>query len=103
MLLVALPLQVALTLGLGLILCCLHTLFRDTAQLVGLALMGWFYLTPIVYPLSLVPERYQAWLRWNPLTTLVGLYRKAFLNRLALLPYSVGSPYAIQRMKAPTM
>lgn len=80
LLLVALPLQVALTLGLGLILCCLHTLFRDTAQLVGLAMMGWFYLTPIVYPLSLVPERYQAWLRWNPLTTLVGLYRTAFLG-----------------------
>jgi lipopolysaccharide transport system permease protein len=76
----ALPLQVALTLGLGLIVCCFHTLFRDTAQLLGLVTMGWFYLTPIVYPLSLVPERYQIWLEWNPLTALVGIYRQAFLG-----------------------
>lgn len=78
--LLALPLQVAITLGLGLIVCCAHTLFRDVAQVVGLVMMGWFYLTPIVYPLSLVPERFQGWLRWNPLTALVGLYRQAFLG-----------------------
>lgn len=77
---VALPLQLALTLGLGLLVCCCHTLFRDIAQLVGLLMMGWFYLTPIVYPMSLVPEQYQDWLRWNPLTAIVGLYRAAFLG-----------------------
>jgi homopolymeric O-antigen transport system permease protein len=80
LLLVALPLQVTITLGLGFIVCCVHTIFRDVAQLVGLVMMGWFYLTPIVYPLSLVPEKYQGWLRWNPLTALVGLYRQAFLG-----------------------
>ncbi|MEE8522539.1 MAG: ABC transporter permease [Thermoanaerobaculia bacterium] len=80
LLLVALPLQVAITLGLGLIVCCVHTIFRDVAQVVGLVMMGWFYLTPIVYPLSLVPEDFQGWLRWNPLTALVGLYRQAFLG-----------------------
>ncbi len=89
LLLLALPLQIALTLGLGLLVCCFHTLFRDTAQLVGLVMMGWFYLTPIVYPLSLVPEKYQDWLAWNPLTALVGLYRQAFLGgELALYPGS---------------
>ncbi len=76
---IALPLQIALTLGLGLLLCCVHTLFRDTAQLLSMAVMGWFYLTPIVYPRSLVPPRYQAWIQWNPLTTLVDLYRQALL------------------------
>lgn len=77
---VALPLQVALTVGLGLLLCCIHTLFRDTAQLLSMGLMGWFYLTPIVYPRSLVPPRYQAWIQWNPLTTLVDIYRQALLT-----------------------
>ncbi len=80
LLLLALPLQVALTLGIGLVVCCFNTIFRDTAQLVGLVMMGWFYLTPIVYPLALAPERYRAWLEWNPLTALVGLYRQAFLG-----------------------
>ncbi len=76
---VALPLQIALTLGLGMLLCCIHTLFRDTAQLLSMAMMGWFYLTPVVYPRSLVPPRFQDWIQWNPLTTLVGLYRRALL------------------------
>ena len=76
---VAVPLQIALTLGLGLLLCCIHTLFRDTAQLLALGMMGWFYLTPIVYPRSLIPAEYQGWIQWNPLTTLVDLYRRALL------------------------
>ncbi len=76
---IALPLQVALTLGLGLLLCCIHTLFRDTVQLLSMVMMGWFYLTPIVYPRSLVPPRFQGWLQWNPLTPLVDLYRQALL------------------------
>lgn len=80
LLLVALPLQIALTLGLGLLTCCLHTLFRDMGQIVPLLMMGWFYLTPVVYPITLVPEKYRNWIEWNPLATLVELYRQAFLS-----------------------
>lgn len=79
-LLIALPLQVMLTLGLGLLLAPAHVLFRDTGQIVGLLLQGWFFLTPIVYPPSLVPERLQTLLFLNPLTTLVALYRQALLG-----------------------
>ena len=87
MLLVALPLQVLLTLGLGLLLAAVQVFFRDTAQLLSMLFAGWFYLTPIVYPLALVPERFQVWLRLNPLTPLVGLYRQALLGgNLALVP-----------------
>ena len=43
-------------------------------------LQGWFYLTPIVYPLSLVPERFGKYLALNPLTPLVTLYREALLG-----------------------
>jgi lipopolysaccharide transport system permease protein len=79
-LLVALPLQLALTLGLGLLLAAVQVFFRDTAQVLGMVLTGWFYFTPIVYPLALVPERLQPWLALNPLTGLVTLYRAAFLG-----------------------
>lgn len=80
LLLLAVPLQIALTVGLGLLLGTLHVFFRDVAQLIGMIFMGWFYLTPIVYPASLVPERFQAWIELNPLTALVGLYRQALLE-----------------------
>jgi len=80
LLLLALPLQIGLTLGLGLLMAALHVFFRDTAQILGMFFNVWFYLTPIVYTLSYVPSRYRTWLQLNPLTALVGLYRQAFLG-----------------------
>jgi homopolymeric O-antigen transport system permease protein len=79
-LLVAIPLQLLLTCGLGLLLAAVQVLFRDSSQLVGMLLQAWFYLTPIVYPLGMVPPRLQSVLRWNPLTGLVELYRAALLG-----------------------
>jgi lipopolysaccharide transport system permease protein len=89
LLLLALPLQLALTLGLGFLVAGAHVFFRDTAQILGLLFGAWFYLTPIVYPMSLVPERYVGLLRWNPLTPLVDLYRQALLSGELALPRGV--------------
>ena len=87
LLLLAVPLQVALTLGLGLVLGSVHVFFRDTAQLLGMVFTGWFYLTAIVYPMTYVPERLLSWVRLNPLTALVELYRQALIEgQLALVP-----------------
>lgn len=74
-----LPLQVTLTLGLGLLVCCVQTFFRDTLQLLQLAMTGWFFFTPIVYPLGIVPEKIRVFLVWNPLSVLVSAYRQALL------------------------
>src|SRR5947209_2696673 len=94
-LLLAVPLQVALTLGLGLILGSANVFFRDTSQILGMAFTGWFYLTPIVYPLALVPARFQPWLRLNPLTALVGLYRQALLGGAPALVPGTGALAAV--------
>lgn len=73
--LLALPLlvllQAAWTLGLGLALAALAVRFRDVEPLVGVLLAAAFYLAPVVYPVSLVPEAYQAWYRLNPMASLV--------------------------------
>jgi lipopolysaccharide transport system permease protein len=79
-LLIALPLQVALTAGIGFLAAAINVFFRDTAQINSMLLQGWFYLTPIVYPLGLVPERFEKYLALNPLTPLVALYREALLG-----------------------
>ncbi len=84
----AVPLQLTVTLGLGLLLASVHVFFRDTAQIIGMVLSGWFYLTPIVYPLGMVPERFRPWIEANPLTPLISLYRSAFLGR----PFDPGPP-----------
>lgn len=91
LLLVAVPLQLALSLGLGLLLAAANVFFRDVAQVLGLVLNAWFYLTPIVYPLSLVPEWVQPLVLFNPLTALVELYRQALLGGTLELPPGTGT------------
>src|SRR5262249_6691215 len=76
-LLLAVPLQLALTGALALPLASINAFFRDTTQLLGMVLGAWFYLTPIVYPRAIVPARLQTWIAFNPLTGLVSLYRAA--------------------------
>jgi lipopolysaccharide transport system permease protein len=66
-----LALWAALALGLGVLTGTLNVFFRDVGYAVGLALQFWFWLTPIVYPASIVPEAMQRVLAWNPLTPLV--------------------------------
>jgi lipopolysaccharide transport system permease protein len=79
-LLLAIPLQIAITSGLGLLLAGVNVFLRDTAQVVGMVLAAWFYLTPVVYPLAIVPPSLRGIIEANPLTGLVGLYRAALLG-----------------------
>lgn len=80
LLLLAVPLQVALTLGLALLLSGLNVLVRDVGPGLGLVLQAWFFLTPIVYPLAYVPDWLRGWIVANPMTALVSLYRAALLG-----------------------
>ena len=77
---VAIPLQLCLTLGLGLLLATLQVFVRDTVQALALLFSALFYFTPIVYPLSMVPEQFLPWIALNPLTPLVAMYRSALLG-----------------------
>jgi ABC-type polysaccharide/polyol phosphate export permease len=75
-----------LTVGAGLVVASLNVFVRDLGQALGTLLMAWFYLTPIVYPLHLVPEPWRHWLLLNPMTPLVDLYRQAFLGSALRVP-----------------
>lgn len=60
-----------LALGLGVLTGTLNVFFRDVGYAVGIALQFWFWLTPIVYPASIVPAAARTLLAWNPLWPLV--------------------------------
>jgi len=62
-------------LGVGLALSTAAIYFQDVMPTYEIILMAWLYLTPIIYPIDLVPQSVQAVLRWNPMTYLVGLFR----------------------------
>ena len=67
--------------GVGLLFGALMVVFRDMKNLLGFILMIWMYLTPIMYPISIIPEKYQILLYLNPLTGLVDAYRWVFLRQ----------------------
>lgn len=69
-----LPLLVILILfsiGLGITLGVLNVFFRDVGQFFGIFLTFWFWLTPIVYPATALPDEIREALAWNPMTSLM--------------------------------
>ena len=56
-----------ITIGFALIVSSLYVRFRDLDHIVNIALMAWFYLTPIVYPINIVPENILKFMKLNPL------------------------------------
>ena len=74
-----LALQMMFCAGLGMILGVLNVFFRDVGQLFGICLQFWFWLTPIVYPMSILPDWVQRLLQLNPLTNLFVSYQNLFV------------------------
>ena len=64
-------LVIAMAAGLGLALGVLNVFFRDVGQALGVVLQFWFWFTPIVYPLSVLPDWARKWVLMNPMTALV--------------------------------
>ncbi len=63
--------------GLGMIISALTTKYRDLRQLVGFGISLWMYATPIVYPLSQVPQKYRWIMEANPVSAPVEAFRLA--------------------------
>ena len=68
-------------LGVGTLLSALTVAYRDFAHLTPFLVQVWMYVTPVIFPVSLVPERWQWLLYLNPMTGLVEGFRAAFLGK----------------------
>jgi lipopolysaccharide transport system permease protein len=69
-----------LGLGFGIIVSSLTTRYRDLRFLVTFGVQLWMYATPIIYPVSSIPERFQVLIQANPLTSIVEAFRYAYLG-----------------------
>jgi lipopolysaccharide transport system permease protein len=74
-------LMIAAALGVGLFLCALNIEYRDFKYVVPFTIQLWMFMTPVVYPASLVPEAYRGYLAINPMAGLVESFRSALLGR----------------------
>lgn len=69
-----------LGLGFGIICSSLTTKYRDLTILVSFGIQLWMYATPIVYPISGLSDQYKAIIMLNPMSSIIEIFRYAFLG-----------------------
>jgi lipopolysaccharide transport system permease protein len=91
---VLLLIMAGLGLGFGIIVSSLTTKYRDLRFLVQFGVQLLMYVTPVIYPISALPHRFQVLIQFNPLSSVVEAFRYAYLGGgtvdLVQLAYSFG-------------
>lgn len=89
-------LQMALlSFGLGILLSSLTTKYKDLKFALGFLIQLWMYGTPIVYPLSQIPEWLLPYYVLNPMVAIVESFRYAFFGESALMLNHVGISWSV--------
>jgi lipopolysaccharide transport system permease protein len=78
-----------LGLGFGIIISSLTTKYRDLRFLVQFGVQLLMYATPVIYPVSSIPERFQPLIQANPMTPIVEAFRYAFLGAGSFNPMNL--------------
>lgn len=67
--------EYVMALGFTILFSALNVYFRDLEHLLGIVLMAWFYFTPIVYSIDMIPPAYMKLFKLNPITPVILAYR----------------------------
>ena len=78
-----------LGLGFGILISSLTTKYRDLTFAMSFGVQLWMYATPVVYPLSVIPEKYHMLASLNPMTSVIECFRGAFLGVNSLQPVHI--------------
>ncbi len=74
-------LLVMAALGVGLVLSALTVMYRDFRYLVPFMIQLWLYISPVVYPASIIPDRWRFVAALNPMTGIIEGFRSSLLHR----------------------
>lgn len=77
---VILVVQLALSAGIGLLGAAINVFYRDIRHAIVLLVQIWMYATPVIYPISVVPEQYRTLYSLNPMVGLIESYRYVLLD-----------------------
>lgn len=83
--------ELLFTIGISIIVAGLNVYFRDIEHIMGILMMMWFYLTPILYTVDMIPERLRIVFTLNPMSGFISCYRDILYygqmpNLLTILP-----------------
>jgi len=65
------------TLGMTFFFAVANVFYRDVSHILQIVLSAWFYLTPIIYPLDMIPARYHWFFKLNPIIYVINGFRLA--------------------------
>lgn len=92
--LLSLPLPIALTamftLGVGLLVSVLAVSFTDAVEIYQIVVTAWMYLTPIIYPIEIIPTQYRWVFGLNPMYYLVQIFRVPIYQNTVAPPGTIG-------------
>jgi len=72
--------QQIFTLGLSLFFAASNLLYRDIQYLLTLIITLWLYLTPVIYPADIVPDKFKIFFQLNPMAVIINAYRQTVLG-----------------------
>ncbi len=77
---VILIIQLVFIAGISLIVSAFNLFYRDIQYLLNLIILLWMYVTPIMYPIEIIPEKYRFIFSLNPMAVIVNAYRQVLLS-----------------------
>lgn len=77
---------VGFTIGFGMLMSALMVFFRDMQFLWGILSLLWMYLTPLFYPISIIPEEFRKAIEYNPMLCYVDSVRSIVLEGITPVP-----------------
>lgn len=80
--------QTVFTLGVCFFASALNVYYRDVRYALPLLIQLWLFASPVIYPLSLVPEKLRTWYLLNPLAGIIENYRRVIIKGLGPEPFS---------------
>ncbi|MEA4907347.1 MAG: ABC transporter permease [Anaerolineaceae bacterium] len=80
---VILSIQLIFMYGISLLASAINVFYRDVRFIIPLAVQIWMYISPVIYPVSLVPERLQPFYLINPMAVIIDSYRRVILYQQA--------------------
>ena len=89
---------VLFTMGCGFFCAAANVFYRDVSHIIQIVLSGWFYLSPVMYSLDFLPQKYRGFFRLNPMLYLLNQFRMAIYYGQMPSPQSVGLSLAIGLM-----
>ena len=72
--------QLIFTVGTSLIVASFNLFYRDIQYLLNLVVLIWMYLTPIMYPIEIIPAQYRFVMSLNPMAVIINAYRQVILS-----------------------